>query len=579
MAIDTSQFFQIFFEETEEQLQELETLLLALDLREPNNESLHAIFRIAHSIKGNAGTFGFNELTDLTHVMESLLDEVRHGHENLTKQHVQLLLQAKDALKMQLDGLRHNNPVDQECVNQVRQALEALAAHRSLPGDGPGLVHEENEGYGFFEPLPMPVLEAMVPAAPAPPVVTPVPTRRDDAAAHPHGNEGASLRVSVEKVDQLVNLIGELVITHAMISAGSQELDPILHDKLLTGIDQLGRNTRELQESVMSVRMMPMDIIFSRFPRLVHQLSSKLGKQVEFVTEGGATELDKGLIEKIVDPLTHLVRNSLDHGLEAPETRRQLGKKESGLLRLSASHQGGHIVVEVEDDGAGLNRERILRKAEAQGLELPVDPTDEEVWQLIFAPGFSTAETVTDLSGRGVGMDVVRRNIASLGGTVNLSSRPGNGTRVTISLPLTLAILDGISVRVGDEIYILPINYVVESFRLSDSHLHEISGHSQVIQVRGEYIPIIALHELFATARRPNAHAEGILVVVQWESRRAALWVDEVVGQQQVVVKNLEANYRRVPNISGATILGDGSVSLIIDIAQLLGQQHSAVGF
>jgi len=577
MAIDTSQFFQIFFEETEEQLQELETLLLALDLRAPDTESLHAIFRIAHSIKGNAGTFGFTELTDLTHLMESLLDEVRHGHESLTKQHLQQLLQAKDVLKMQLDGVRHNSPVDKECVEQVRQALEALAAHRSLPDESQVAAHEEDLGYGFFEPLPMHALEVIPAATPTP---APTPARRDDGAAHPpHSPEGSSLRVSVEKVDQLVNLIGELVITHAMISAGSQDLDPILHDKLLTGIDQLGRNTRELQESVMSVRMMPMDIIFSRFPRLVHQLSTKLGKQVEFVTEGGSTELDKGLIEKIVDPLTHLVRNSLDHGLEAPEMRLQVGKSETGLLKLSASHQGGHIVVEVEDDGTGLNRERILLKAAAQGLELPLDPTDEEVWQLIFAPGFSTAETVTDVSGRGVGMDVVRRNIASLGGTVNLHSRPGYGTRVTISLPLTLAILDGISVRVGNEIYILPINYVVESFRLSDSHLHEISGHSQVIQVRGEYIPIVALHDLFATTRRPNAHAEGILVVVQSDARRAALWVDEVVGQQQVVVKNLEANYRRVPNISGATILGDGSVSLIIDIAQLLGQQQSAIGF
>jgi two-component system chemotaxis sensor kinase CheA len=572
MAIDTSQFFEIFFEETEEQLQQLEALLLALDLRAPDTESLHAIFRIAHSIKGNAGTFGFTELTELTHIMESLLDKIRHGRDRLTQQHLQLLLQARDVLQMQLDGLRHDSPVDSKRAAQVHQALEALAAHQPPASDMPAAAQDEEDGYGFFEPLPAQSFElAPIPACAA---SVPLAVRREDAAQH-HGHEASSLRVSVEKVDQLVNLIGELVITHAMIAAGSQELDPLLHEKLLTGIDQLGRNTRELQESVMSVRMVPMDFVFSRFPRLVHELSTKLGKQVEFVTEGGATELDKGLIEKIVDPLTHLVRNSLDHGLETPAVRRQQGKSETGLLRLSASHQGGHIVVEVEDDGAGLNRDKILRKAAAQGLELPVNPSDDEVWQLIFAPGFSTAETVTDVSGRGVGMDVVRRNIAALGGTVSLDSRTGHGTRVTISLPLTLAILDGITVRVGDEIYILPLNFVVESFRLSDADLRDISGHGRVIQVRGEYIPILALHELFSVTRNPEAQAEGILVVVQSDTRRAALWVDEVVGQQQVVVKNLEANYRRVPNISGATILGDGSVSLIVDVAQLLGQQRN----
>jgi len=562
MSIDTSQFFEIFFEETEEQLQQLEALLLALDLRAPDTESLHAIFRIAHSIKGNAGTFGFTELTELTHVMESLLDEIRHGRDQLTQRHMQLLLRARDMLKMQLDGLRHDSPVDCQGVAQVRQELQALAAHQPMKNELVASAADGQSGYGFFELLPAPVAARTESAAlPA--------LRRDDAAPH-HGHEGSSLRVSVEKVDQLVNLIGELVITHAMITAGGQALDPILHEKLLTGIDQLGRNTRELQEAVMSVRMVPMDLVFSRFPRLVRELSTKLGKQVEFMTEGGATELDKGLIEKIVDPLTHLVRNSLDHGLETPEARRELGKSETGMLRLSASHQGGHIVIEVQDDGAGLNRNRILRKAADQGLELPDAPSDEEVWQLIFAPGFSTAESVTDVSGRGVGMDVVRRNIAELGGTVSLASRSGQGTRVTISLPLTLAILDGITVRVGEEIYILPLNFVVESFRTSDADLRDISGYGRVIQVRGEYIPILSLHELFAVVPSAGTQAEGILVVVQSEAQRAALWVDEVIGQQQVVVKNLESNYRKVPNVSGATILGDGKVALILDTAALV---------
>ena len=591
MAIDTSQFFQIFFDETEELLQHLEAMLLDLNVQAPDVESLHAIFRIAHSIKGNAATFGFSDLTEITHVMESLLDEIRHGNLRLTEAHRHLMLEAKDVLKIQLDGLKHDEPVDPARVQQVREALEA---HRTAPVEAatPSAsateLSDDDLGFGFFEPLPEPIANAaselqdgLVPEAIPAPAPAPAPSSEVVASTprrESHGPDASTIRVSIDKVDQLINLVGELVITQAMIAACSKDLDPVLYDKLLGGIGHLSRNTRDLQDSVMSIRMMPMDVIFSRFPRLVHELSSKLGKRVEFVTDGGATELDKGLIEKIIDPLTHLVRNSIDHGIELPQRRLESGKSEVGLLRLSASHQGSHIAIEVSDDGAGLDRERILQKAAASGLPLTPDMTDEQVWQLIFLPGFSTAAVVTDISGRGVGMDVVKRNITALGGTIAIASSAGKGTRITISLPLTLAILDGISVRVGEEIYILPLNYVVESFQPARENLHHISERGLVIRVRGEYLPVVPLHELFGTEARTREPSAGILVVVQMETRKAALWIDEVLGQHQIVVKNLEANYRKVPNISGATILWDGSVSLIVDVAHLLGQQRSLAG-
>jgi two-component system chemotaxis sensor kinase CheA len=321
--------------------------------------------------------------------------------------------------------------------------------------------------------------------------------------------------------------------------------------------------------------MMPMEVVFSRFPRMVRELSTKLGKQINLVTQGNSIELDKGLIEKIVDPLTHLVRNSIDHGIESPEVRLEKGKPVIGRLGLSAIHQGGHVLIEVTDDGAGLNRDKILNKARAEGIAIRDGITDEEVWQLIFAPGFSTADAVTDLSGRGVGMDVVKRNIISLGGTVNVQSAAGVGTITTVSLPLTLAILDGMSVKVGDETYILPLNYVVESFQPSAANIKEISGQGTVIFVRGEYLPIVALHRVFNTDTNFSDPLSGILVIIASEDRKAALLVDELVGQQQIVVKNIESNYRKVPNISGATIMGDGSVSLIIDVTDLLRSNYT----
>jgi len=419
--------------------------------------------------------------------------------------------------------------------------------------------------------------EAAVPAvqAAAAPVLKavakePQPAGRGEKPARA-ASESTSIRVAVEKVDQLINLVGELVITQSMLAQRSNELDPVTHGDLITSMSQLQRNARDLQESVMSIRMMPMEYVFSRFPRLVRDLATKLDKQVELTLQGSSTELDKSLIERIIDPLTHLVRNSLDHGIETPERRVEAGKSPIGNLILSAEHQGGNICIEVTDDGAGLNRDRILAKALSQGMAVSESMTDEEVGMLIFAPGFSTAEQVTDVSGRGVGMDVVKRNIQEMGGHVEIKSKQGTGTTIRILLPLTLAILDGMSVKVNNEVFILPLNAVMESLQPREEDLHPLAGGERVLEVRGEYLPLVELWKVFDVAGAKTEATQGIVVILQSAGRRYALLVDQLIGQHQVVVKNLESNYRKVPGISAATILGDGSVALIVDVSALQG--------
>ncbi|HEY3597975.1 MAG TPA: chemotaxis protein CheA [Paraburkholderia sp.] len=413
-------------------------------------------------------------------------------------------------------------------------------------------------------------------AAPAAPAAADQDRKARPAAAA--SAEGSSIRVGVEKVDQLINLVGELVITQAMLAETTSTFDPALHDRLFNGMAQLERNARDLQEAVMSIRMMPMDYVFSRFPRLVRDLAAKLGKEVELVTFGQATELDKSLIERIIDPLTHLVRNSLDHGIETVEARRAAGKDSTGQLVLSAAHHGGNIVIEVSDDGAGLRRDKILAKALKQGLAVNESMADEEIWNLIFLPGFSTAEQVTDVSGRGVGMDVVKRNIQAMGGHVEISSQAGKGSTTRIVLPLTLAILDGMSVKVGNEIFILPLNFVMESLQPRAEDIYTVANGERVVRVRGEYLPLVALHAVFSVEGARTEPTQGIVTIMETEGRRFAMLIDELVGQQQVVVKNLETNYRKVHGISAATILGDGSVALIVDVAALNRETRPSIG-
>ena len=681
MTIDMSQFYQVFFDEADELLAEMEKLLLAIDVSAPDSEDLNAIFRAAHSIKGGAATFAFNDITEVTHMLESLLDRIRKGEMALTPEHVDAFLVSKDILTMLMDGHHHGSSVDQAAVDGVCQRLKALSqgtvaaapapvaaapvaaapvaaepapsaaapvadadgnftfrielpdvpqrdvealatelgllgtiVQETLPSqrvvftlttsegldniiaicsfvldpDDLKISHSgatadaapanDDPGYGIFEPEKV---DTASPAAAAEPAQAAQPAAAAPAAEARNmgrratdkeggSQESSSIRVGIEKVDQLINLVGELVITQAMIEQRISVLDPIQHERLLNSVGQLTRNTRDLQEAVMSIRMMPMDYVFSRFPRMVRDLAGKLNKKVEFVTRGAATELDKGLIERIVDPLTHLVRNSVDHGIEMPEKRAAAGKSETGKLVLSAAHQGGNIVIEVSDDGGGLSRERILAKAKQQGLPVSDTMPDADVWQLIFAPGFSTAEVVTDVSGRGVGMDVVKRNIAAMGGTVDIRSVTGVGTTIAISLPLTLAILDGMSVRVGEEVYILPLGYVIESLQPVAADVKEIAGQGQVVKIREEYLPLIPLYRIFDIEPNFTDPSQGIAVILEADGKKAALLVDALVGQQQVVVKNLESNFRKVAGISGATILGDGGVSLILDVSALL---------
>ncbi len=674
MTIDMSQFYQVFFDEADELLAEMEKLLLNIDLAAPDDEDLNAIFRAAHSIKGGAATFGFTDITEVTHVLESLLDRIRKHEMTLTAEHVDAFLSSKDVLDMLMGGHRHGSAVDAAAVQILSARLHDLSEGKAAPAaaaatpaapvatagaapaaDAAGNFHLRIElpavaakdadalagelglmgtltrealpdgravftlvttetadtivaicafvldpdalritdarataaaaapaaDFGLYDaPAPAAAAAPETTAAPAPqmatapaaPAVQPAAETKNYGrrATDKEAGESSSIRVSVEKVDQLINLVGELVITQAMIDQRIAALDPIHHERLLNSASQLSRNTRDLQEAVMSIRMMPMDYVFSRFPRMVRDLAGKLGKKVEFVTKGAATELDKGLIERIVDPLTHLVRNSVDHGVEMPEKRRAAGKSETGKLTLSAAHQGGNIVIEVSDDGGGLNRDRILDKAKQNGLPVSDTMPDSEVWQLIFAPGFSTAEVVTDVSGRGVGMDVVKRNITAMGGVVDIRSVPGSGTTISISLPLTLAILDGMLIKVGNEIYILPLGYVIESLQPAPVDVKEIAGQGKVVKVREEYLPLIPLYQIFAIEPKSEEPSEGILVILESEGKKAALLVDGLVGQQQVVVKNLESNFRKVAGISGATILGDGGVSLILDVAALL---------
>lgn len=644
MNMDMQRFHATFFEESREGLEAMETGLLALEQGNRDSDLINSIFRAAHSIKGGSATFGFEAVAGLTHVLETLLDELRAGKRTVNPAAIDAMLASVDALRSLLAEAEHGHPADPAAVRDVQARLAAVMAgapsadtatsspSAAVAGDdaqgwrigftpAPSLFMSGNDplrilrelerlaplevacklerlpGFAQMDPLeaylawdlgligkvprsavdeafawvvddceldiqPMlskPVATIDLPATP--------PLAAANAAA---ANDSAetSIRVSVDKIDGLINLVGELVITQAMLKQVSGLLDPAECERLFAGLDLLERNTRDLQEAVIGVRMLPVDAVFRRFPRLVRDLSGRLGKQVRLRTLGEGTELDKGLIERITDPLVHLVRNSIDHGLELPQARRDAGKDETGTITLAASHQGGHIVIEVSDDGCGLNRERILAKAAERGLAVPENPSDPQVWDLIFQPGFSTAEAVTELSGRGVGMDVVRRNIQAMGGEVQLHSSAGSGTRVVIRLPLTLAIMDGMAVAVGKETLILPLSHVLEALQPQPDDVRTLAAEGRVLRVRGEYLPLVSLNEQYRYGER--LAADSLVVVVEGDGQKLALEVDELIGQQQVVVKNIENNYRRIEGISGATILGDGRVALIVDIGGLV---------
>ncbi len=412
-----------------------------------------------------------------------------------------------------------------------------------------------------------PVANNVVPikAAPTKAADAPVESNRQSVG------DSSSIRVSIEKIDELMNTVGELVITQSMLGQLGTRLEGSIAEELRSGLAQLERNVRELQESVMRVRMLPISFVFSRFPRMVRDLSHRLNKEIELKMTGEHTELDKTVLEKIGDPLIHLVRNSVDHGIEKPEVRAQAGKSKVGTVHLDAYHKGGNITIEVKDDGGGMNKDRILAKARDRGLVAPTEVlSDDQIYELIFAPGFSTADVATDISGRGVGMDVVRRNVKELGGSIEVTTELGKGSRFVITLPLTLAIVDGQSVAVGSETYIVPLTAIIESMQLKQSMVNLVAGRGEVFRFRDEYLPVIRLHQMFGVPPRATELVEGLLMVVEGEGRRVGLFVDDLLGQQQVVIKSLETNYRRVEGVSGATILGDGSVALILDIPGII---------
>ncbi len=450
------------------------------------------------------------------------------------------------------------------------------------PGESAALADSPDGAYGFLvKTLPGAAVSSASPAVPEKPAEKPVaepePKRVAPTATKPAPAGDTTIRVGVDKVDQLINLVGELVITQAMLAQSASQVDPVEFERLHNGLIQLERNTRDMQESVMSIRMLPISVVFSRFPRVVRDVSQKLGKQVELKLLGEHTELDKGLIERISDPLTHLVRNSLDHGIESPEVRAEKGKPPVGTITLSAYHQSGNVVIEVGDDGAGLPRQKILAKAKEKGLSVHDQMSDQEVFALIFEAGFSTADQITEVSGRGVGMDVVKRNITAMGGRVEISSMLGVGTRMTVRLPLTLAILDGMSVAVGNEIYIIPLGYVIESLQAEPGMMKSVSGVERLIQVRGEYLPVVPLYEIFRVPGAITAFEDGIMIILESDGTKVALFVDAMVGQHQVVIKSLESNYRKVAGVSGATIMGDGRVALILDVSMLVGMARHAL--
>jgi two-component system chemotaxis sensor kinase CheA len=726
--LDLAQFHDTFFEESFEALDSMEAALLKLDVGAPNPEGVNTIFRVAHSIKGGAGMFGFTDVASFTHTLETLLDELRSARMQVTTYIADQLLLSVDVLRAMMRSVQRKEPVDMQRVADLQFDLEAIVARKgggSAPAAAPGLVAEapganpavaavaagagpvavaaattlrrggweigfralpellvrgndplaifcslaelgplqatvnmdglprlreidaercyltwrlrltsncsreqidaafdwaagdcevtverrEVEGpeagevqasadvapkadsvaqagpssaagagpaaaadgltaggHGASGPIPGPAAASPASQLAAAPARAPGPEAPKAAGA-----EHSSIRVSIEKIDELINTVGELVITQAMLSEVGRKLEGPFAEQFRSGLSQLERNMRELQESVMRVRMLPISFTFSRFPRMVRDLAQRLGKQIELKMTGEQTELDKTVLEKIGDPLVHLVRNSVDHGIESPQARIAAGKSPVGTVHLDACHRGGSIAVEIRDDGGGLDKNRILAKARSRGLVGANDVlTDDQIHELIFLPGFSTAEKTTDVSGRGVGMDVVRRNVKELGGKIEIGSEPGKGSRFIITLPLTLAIVDGQSVSVGTETYIVPLTSIIESLQLQPHNVSRLSGRGEVFSFRGDYLPIVRLHDVFGVKPRARALHDGLIVVAEGDGRRIGLFVDELLGQQQVVIKSMETNYGPIDGVAGATILGDGSVALILDLTGLI---------
>jgi two-component system chemotaxis sensor kinase CheA len=679
---------QTFFQECEEQLAELESGLLAIEGGDGGSETVNAVFRAVHSIKGGAGAFGLDELVRFAHVFETSLDMLRSDRLAPEPHVLKVMLRAADVLadlvratrdggaidpargvalaedlrKLGneeappaeeptdpdgMDGLTFQpvqfaspEPAEQGWIVRFRplpslyaKANEAALLLRELDSLGtatvtldtsglPDLVELDPEGaylawtvtlttaqprsailavFEFVEgdceidvqpaaapapPEPAPDFDVMAlirdvqaaPAVAAPPISRASPpdapqhpapaSRREEKREEPTQVAKPTIRVDLDRVDRLIDLVGELVINQAMLAQRVMESGQTRSSHVAMGLEELEQLTRGIQDSVMAIRAQPVKSVFQRLPRLVREVAAMTGKQVRLVTEGEGTEVDKTVIEHLSDPLTHMIRNAIDHGLEKPEVRQSLGKPAEGTVRLAALHRSGRIVIEVSDDGAGINRARVRASAIEKGLVQPdVTLSDEEIDNLIFMPGFSTAEKVSDISGRGVGMDVVRRSIQALGGRISIASRPGEGSTFTMSLPLTLAVLDGMIVSVEGQTLIVPLTAMIETLQPRAADVHGLGDGAMVIAIRGSYVPLIDVGMALGYRDAPLDPAVSVALLIEGEGgSRAALLVDGIQGQRQVVIKSLEQNYRHVPGVAAATILGDGRVALILDI-------------
>ncbi|MFT7681456.1 MAG: two-component system chemotaxis sensor kinase CheA [Moritella dasanensis] len=662
MDIDLKQFQQVFIEECLEGLEVMESELLKLNSGSVDSEVINTIFRVAHSIKGGAGTFGFNQLTEFTHVAETLLDDLRAEKIPLIDDHINLFLQTVDCLSAWIQLLADDSESIPEAAESLKQqynqyllpdgnqdklAMEDDSLGKPNPsamnehddsdwlisfvpgqdilkqGNEPRLIFAELAEMGELKVTPklenLPVWQDLLPediyvswdlelissvsdaqikeafewveddstiiithpstlpqsaeseAADetlSESIVAPVVTKK---IASIKSAETNSIRVSIDKVDALINMVGELVITQAMLGELGQNFSAEKLPALKKGLTQLSQHTREMQDSVMKIRMLPIQFAFNRIPRMVRDLSEQLGKNVLLRMHGEETELDKIMLEKLSDPIVHLVRNALDHGIETIEERKLAGKSDVAYLDINAFHQGGEIIVEIRDDGRGLNRAKIHAKAIEKGIvNKDLHYSDNQIDELIFAPGFSTVETVSDISGRGVGMDVVKRNIESLGGGIKIESTTGIGSCFSIRLPLTLSIMDGQLVKIGSKTYILPIMSIIESLQLKDGMVTKLADDTEVFKLRDEFIPIIRLYQVLNHETSLKRIADGLLVVVESGNNKYGLLVDDLAAQQQVVIKNLEENFMKVSCVSGATILGNGTVALILDIADIV---------
>ena len=574
-----------FLSDYNEHLESAEKQALLIESDATAEEPLHALYRAFHTLKGVSSFFGLTQITNLAHAAEDLLNLARDGKLVLKEEPFELVLSTLDSLRRIVVGVPDLLSADEAPPADVAAAT-LIARLRCVVAGGPpvrcGAEGAEGNGSAFTagtgceKPAPSgrETVETPLAHEPPGPAERAAPTRAGGG-----GHEvKETVRVDRGRLDQLIDMIGELVIGESMVR---QEVSEKLPDDEVQSVDQLGRTVRELQEMSLSLRMVPIAATFQKMHRIVRDISRKLGKQVRFEVRGEDTELDKTMVDQLSDPLMHMVRNAVDHGIEMPETRVASGKPGEGHVLLQAYLQNGNFYIELTDDGRGLDRRAILDKAEQRGVISPSEAeamADGDVWQLIFAPGFSTASEVTDVSGRGVGMDVVKRGVEALNGSIEIESASGRGSVFRVRLPLTMAIVDGLSVSLSDDTFIVPLVSVVESIRPQASDIKTIIGRGEVVLVRGATVPLVRLHRVFNRPGRELDPARALVVIVETDGRQLAIMVDELLGQVQAVMKSLESNYRKVPGIAGATILGNGEVAFILDV-QGLAKLHAVTRY